>query len=151
MLRFFSAFRAFDLLPAGQHFGAVFSAGIAKDVRVAAFQLIADGGTDIVEIKAPFFLGHLRVKHHLEQQVTQFAAQIVKIFPGDSVQHFVGLFQGVGGDSGESLLFVPRTAGFRVAQALHNAEQAVNLIHNSVLIKKMPGGGCALPGLQKKV
>ncbi|MNF19457.1 hypothetical protein D3C76_1884800 [compost metagenome] len=49
-------------------------------MRVATFEFVADGGTDIIKIKAPLFLRHLRIKHHLEKEITQFTAQIVKIF-----------------------------------------------------------------------
>ena len=129
MLRFLRPFACFDLLPTGQHFAAVVGLGIGKNVRMAAHQFFTDGGTNIIEIKAPFFLGYLRIKHHLEQQVSQLAAQIVKIFTGNRVEHFVGFFKGVGGKRGEGLFVIPRTAGFRVAQTLHDAKQAVNLVH----------------------
>ncbi len=48
-------------------------------MRVATLQLVADGGADIVKVKASLFLRHLRIEHH-EQQIAQLTAQIVKIF-----------------------------------------------------------------------
>ena len=98
-------------------------------MRVATLQLVADGGANVVEIKAPFFLSHLGVEHHLEQQVAKFTAQVVKIFASDGIEYFVGFFQRVGGDGAERLLFIPRAAVFRVTQALHNTEQSVDLSH----------------------
>jgi uncharacterized protein YabN with tetrapyrrole methylase and pyrophosphatase domain len=38
-------------------------------MRMTTFQFVADGGADIVEIKTPFFLRHLRIEHHLETQI----------------------------------------------------------------------------------
>lgn len=97
-------------------------------MRMAALQLVADGSADIIKIEAAFFLRHLRVKHHLEQQVAQFAAQIVKILTRNRIQYFIGFFQRIRRDAGEGLLFIPRTAVFRVAQALHEGEKTVNLM-----------------------
>ena len=133
MLRFLRSFAGFDLFPAGQHFSAVVGLGIRKNVRVATLEFVTDGGTNIIEIKAPFFLGYLCVKHDLKQQIAQLTAQIVKILTGNRVKHFVGFFKGVRGERGESLFVIPRTAGFRVAQALHDAKQAVNLGHWNIL------------------
>ena len=133
MLGFFRSLRAFDLLPAGQDFRAIARRCLAEDMRVATLQLVADGGADIVKVKASLFLRHLRIEHHLEQQIAQFTAQIVKIFPLDSIEDLVGLLKGVRGDSGKGLLFIPWAAVFRVAQAAHDAEQAVNLSHVTIL------------------
>ena len=69
MLGLFRSLGAFDLLPAGQHFAAVPGGGIAENMRMAALQLVADRGADIVKIKAPLFLRHLSVEDDLEQQV----------------------------------------------------------------------------------
>ena len=102
---------------------------------MTTLKFVTDGRANIVKIETRFFLSHLRVKHHLEQQIAQLTAQIVKIFTRNSVQHFVGFFEGVGRDSGESLLFVPRAAVFRVTQAFHYAEQAVDLGHEEFLVK----------------
>ncbi|MNS52629.1 hypothetical protein D3C71_1295580 [compost metagenome] len=129
MLGLFSTFSTFNLLPANQHFFAVSRSGVAKNMRMATLQFVANGSANIIEIKAPLFLRHLRIKDHLEQQIAQFTAQIVKIFARDGVQYFVGLFEGVRCDGGEGLLFVPRTAVFRVTQTFHDAKQAVELSH----------------------
>ena len=93
MLGFFSTLGAFNLLPAGQYFRAVACGGIAKDMRVTALKLVADSGADIIKVKAPFFLRHLGVEHHLEQQVAEFTTQVVKILARNGVQHLVGLFK----------------------------------------------------------
>lgn len=101
MLGFFRSLRAFDLLPAGQDFRAIARRCLAEDMRVATLQLVADGGADIVKVKASLFLRHLRIEHHLEQQIAQLTAQIVKIFPLDSIEDLVGLLKGVRGDGGK--------------------------------------------------
>ena len=71
MLGFFRPLRAFDLLPASQDFRAIARRCLAEDMRVATLQLVADGGADIVKVKASLFLRHLRIEHHLEQQIAQ--------------------------------------------------------------------------------
>ena len=133
VLGFFRPLRAFDLLPARQDFAAVSCGSISENMGMATLQLIADGSADIVKVKAFLFLRHLRIEHHLEQQIAQLTAQVVKIFPLDSIEDLVGLLKGVRGDSGKGLLLIPRAAVFRVAQALHNAEQAVDLGHVRIL------------------
>lgn len=54
----------FDLLPAGRDFRAIARRCLAEDMRVATLQLVADGGADIVKVKASLFLRHLRIEHH---------------------------------------------------------------------------------------
>lgn len=96
---------------------------------MTALQFVADGSADIIKIEAAFFLRHLRVKHHLKQQVAQFAAQIVKILTRNRIQYFISFFKRIGRNAGKGLLFIPRAAAFRVSQALHDIQQTVNLIH----------------------
>ena len=102
-------------------------------MRVAAFKLIAYRSANIIKVEAPFFLSHLGVKRHLEQQIPQLSTQVVEVFSRNRVQHFISFFEGIRSNSGECLLFVPRTAVLRVAQALHNTEQSVDLIHWNIL------------------
>ncbi len=74
VLRFFRPLAGFDLLPARQHLAAVAGGSIGKNVRMAAFKLVADGRADVVKVKTPLLLRHLGVEHHLEQQIPQLTA-----------------------------------------------------------------------------
>ena len=71
----------------------------------------------------------MAASHILGVQVAQLTAQVVEILSRNRVQHFVGLFQRVRRNGGESLLFIPRAAVFRIAQTFHDAKQAVDLSH----------------------
>lgn len=128
MLRFLCAFFRFDLFPASQDFFAIICGKLAKNMGMAALQFVADGSADIVKIEAAFFLRHLRVKHHLKQQVAQFAAQIVKILTRNRIQYFISFFKRIGRNTGKGLFFIPWATGLRVAQALHDGEQASDLV-----------------------
>lgn len=100
--------------------------------------------SDIVEVKAPLFLRHLRVKHHLEQQIAQRVAQIVKVGAVDCVDHFIGFFEGIRRDSGKGLLVILGTALFRIAQGFHDAQQAIERSHNDIHVK-WAGDACVAP------
>ena len=123
MLCLLSTFFGFDLLPTGKHLGAVTCRNISKNMRVAAFKLIAYRSANIIKVEAPFFLSHLGVKHHLEQQIPQLSTQVVEVFSRNRVQHFISFFEGIRSNSGECLLFVPRTAVLRVPQDAQDLQQ----------------------------
>ena len=72
--------------------------GIAEDVGMAAFHLVADGFNDIVEIEMATLLGHARMEHDLEQQVAKLIAQLVHGIALDSIGNFVSFLDRVGGD-----------------------------------------------------
>lgn len=95
-------------------------------MRMAALQLVGDGVGDVVEGEQPLFLGHAGVEDGLEQQVAELGLQLVHIAALDGVGDLIGLLQRIGGDGGEGLLNVPRTAADRVAQPGHDADQAVD-------------------------
>ena len=73
------------------------------------------------------FLRQAGVVDDLEKEIAKFLAKIVGMVAGDRVGDFVGLLDGVGRDGREGLLDVPGTAGFRMAESRHNADQAFNV------------------------
>lgn len=105
-----------------------------KTWGVAAFQLVGDGRNHVDESEQALFLGHAGVEDDLEQQVAQFALQLVQVVALDGVGDLVGFFDRIGGDGGEGLLHVPGAAAVRVAQPLHNAEQAVYRSHRRTAV-----------------
>ncbi|MNE74476.1 hypothetical protein D3C80_1705590 [compost metagenome] len=94
-------------------------------MRVTADQLAGDAVDHSVEFETAFFARQLAVVNHLEQQVTEFALQVLEVAALDGVGDFVGFFEGVGDDGRVGLLEVPRAAILRVAQAGHEVEQVV--------------------------
>ena len=101
------------------------------------------------------------MEHHLQQQVAEFLAQVGKITTVDGVGDLVGFLDGVGQDAVEILLQVPRAAAFRIAQARHDGEQALDAVggarqvHGAGEIRgraglaPLPGvarAACGLPG-----
>ena len=86
-------FPVFDLLFGG--FVAVF---IAKDMGVTADQLVRDLACNVVKGKHPLFFCHLRMKHHLKQQVAQFAGKFVPCLPRDGVGDLMRFFNRIGRD-----------------------------------------------------
>ena len=64
---------------------------------------------DAREIEPLPLRAHLRVKHHLEQQVAEFAFERTRFAARDGFGHFVRLFDGVRRDAREVLLAIPGT------------------------------------------
>ena len=87
-----------------------------------ANQLLVQTGDDIGNGEVPRFRGHLRVKEDLEQEISEFLAQIRPVSAFDGVEHFVGLFEGVLADGVEALLAIPRTATLS-AQSSHDGDR----------------------------
>ena len=95
----------------------------AEHVRMPALQLVADRRGDGVEIELTALARHLRMKHHLEQQIPQLVLEVRHVAAIDRIGDLVSLFDRVGRDAGEILLDVPRTARRGIAQARHDREQ----------------------------
>lgn len=113
-----------DLLPhALGHAGA---AGllVAKNVRMAADHLGGDGLDNVREGEFAGFLRYLGMVDDLQQEVTEFVAQIVEIAARDGIRHLVGLLDRIGRNCGEVLLDVPRAPGLRRPQRRHDLDQA---------------------------
>jgi hypothetical protein len=63
---------------------------------VPAHHLVADRRHHVVEAEMTGLGCHLRMEHHLEQQVAQFVAQALHVAMVDGVGDLVGFFDGVG-------------------------------------------------------
>ena len=50
-----------------------------RTLRMPADHLVADGCDDVAEIEGTQLLRHARVEHDLQQQVTEFVAQILEV------------------------------------------------------------------------
>ena len=96
---------------------------VPEHVRMAADQLLGDGLDHVAEIEGALLLRHAGVKHHLQQEIAQFVAQIVEIVTDDGVGDLVGFLERVGRDGREILLQVPRTTGAGRAQRRHDLEE----------------------------
>jgi hypothetical protein len=86
-----------------------------------------DGLDHIAERKCILLFRHAGVKHHLQQQIAEFVAEIAEIAPGDGIGDFIGLLDGVGRDGRKILFEIPGTAGDRRSQLRHDFEQTGNI------------------------
>ncbi len=91
-------------------------------MRVAANQLVADGAGNALEVELPRLAGHLRMKHHLEQQISQFILEMLRVAALDGIRHLVGLLDGVRRNAGKGLLPIPGAA-VGGSQPRHDGEQ----------------------------
>lgn len=98
---------------------------------MAADQLVADRAGHVVEGEGFRLVGHLRVKHHLEQQIAQFVLEVIQIAPLDRVGDLIGFLDRVGRDRTEILLQIPGAAGSGRAQGRHDLDQARD-VHREV-------------------
>jgi hypothetical protein len=57
-----------------------------------AESFVAESVKNVVNGKAALFLGHFRVKQHLQKQVTQFARELLPVSIINSFKDFVGFF-----------------------------------------------------------
>ncbi len=64
------------------------------------------------------------MKHHLQQEIAEFVAQIVEIAARDRLGNFIGLLDGVGCDGREILFEVPRATAAGSSQRRHDLDQA---------------------------
>ena len=80
-------------------------------MRMAADELVADGGDDVGEGENPLLLRHARMEDHLKQQIAEFVPQFVEIAALDGVGHLIGLLDRIGRDGAEILFEIPGTAG----------------------------------------
>ena len=93
-------------------------------MRVAGDHLVGDGFDHIGKGEIPGLLGHPGVVDGLEQEVAKLPFQLWPGLAVDGIGDLEGFLQRVGGDAGEVLLDIPGAAGFRVAQAGHDGEEA---------------------------
>ncbi len=93
-------------------------------MRMPADHLARDGLDHVAERKGVLLFGHAGVKHHLQQQIAEFIAEIDQIVAHDRVRHLVGFFDGVGRNGRKRLFEIPRTAGAGRSQLRHDLDQA---------------------------
>ena len=82
---------------------------IAKDVRVAIDQLIAQSVGHRADIEQTLLVAHLRVECHVQQQVANLLLDIIHIAVGNCVHQLVSLLDRIATQRLEGLLAVPRT------------------------------------------
>jgi len=100
----------------------------AEDVRMARLKLVRHGFGHIVEGEQPAFFGNARLEHHLEQQVAKLVPDVADIAARHGVGNFVGFLDGVRHDRFEPLRTIPFASTDRIAEAGHDAEEAVELL-----------------------
>ncbi len=126
-LRFSRPFRRLDRLPVRCLLGGGFvPAFVAKNMRMPRHHLVGNRGHHGLKGEMPGLFAHGRVIDRLQEQIAQLPLQLREIAPLDRIGNFVSLFNGVGGDGVEILLDIPGAARFRIAQAAHDLQQALN-------------------------
>lgn len=104
-------------------------------MRVAADHLSRHRLDDVAEIEVAALLSHAGMEHDLQEQVAELLAEIVHVVALDRVGDLVGFLDRVGLDRLEGLDHVPGAAGFRLAQGLHDLDQALDVaarLHGSL-------------------
>ena len=77
--------------------------GVAEDVRVTAFHLVADPVEDVVEREMTGFLGHSRMEDDLELKIAKLIGERVHVVARDRVGDLIGFLDRVGRDGREGL------------------------------------------------
>ena len=83
---------------------------VPEDVRMAADQFIAYAIDDISHRELTRFLSELRLDEHLEKQVSQFLAKLLRVCGLESLERLVCLFQEIRSQRLVSLDLIPRAA-----------------------------------------
>src|SRR5690606_27102189 len=89
---------------------------------------------NVFEGKMTALLGHSRMKHDLEQEITQFAAQIVHVVSADGVGDLVGFLDRIRRDRFEGLRNIPIATALRIAKTFHDREETVELLRHLRMI-----------------
>ncbi len=110
-----------DALPVAEHGLGVFGVHFAEDVRVAADELVGQGGGHVVEGELAAVLPDVRLEEHLQEHVTQLLAVVLQIVAHHGREQLVALLLQAGLDAGERLLTVPRAAVGRTQRLEHPA------------------------------
>ena len=96
---------------------------VAKHMRMPRDHLVGHSAHDVLKVKMPRLLRHLRMEHGLKQQIAQFTFELLPGAPVDGVGNFIGFLDRVGGDRGEILLNIPRAPCLRITQTAHDFKQ----------------------------
>ena len=102
-------------------------------MRVAFNHLVADALCNIGKGKAAIFLGHARMKHHLQQQIPQLVTDVIHIPVRNGVGNLIGLFDRVGCDTLKGLLDIPRAPLLRVTKLAHDGNQPCQFIQRGLV------------------
>src|SRR5262249_53823610 len=119
----FRSLRPFDALPQALDRLRRETSRLAEHVRMAAYELFGEALDDVGKVEGPLLLRHAGMEDDLEQEVTQFIAQVIEVAPRNGVGDLVCLLDGVRGDGAKGRLEIPRTAGTGRAQRRHDFEQ----------------------------
>ena len=111
-----------DGLPISIHVGSGGSMDVCEDVGVAADELSVKRGSYIFDREVASFLSHLRIEQDLQQEITEFIAQVRPGAAIDCVEDLVGLFEGVALDRVKGLLTIPGAAAGS-AEAGHDGDR----------------------------
>jgi len=93
-----------------------------KYIRMTPHQLVANRRGHRIEVEVPRFAGHLRVKHYLEQEISELILEMRHVAALDGVGHLVRFFDGIRRDARERLDTIPRAA-VGAAQAFHDRQK----------------------------
>jgi hypothetical protein len=112
---------SFDGFPVANYLARSFGLHIAEYVRMPLGQLLCQPIQHLPDGEMFFFLRHLRVEQHLQQQVAQLIAELREIALVNRLQYFVGFLDGERLDGIESLFAVPGASPGR-AQPRHDGD-----------------------------
>ena len=96
-------------------------------MRMPPDHLARDRLDHVAEGERVLLFGHAGVKHHLQQEIAEFAAEIVEVAARDGLGDFIGFLDGVRRNRREILFEVPRAAGAGRAQRRHDLEQTFDI------------------------
>ncbi len=100
---------------------------VGENMRMPPDHLARDRLDHVAECERALFFRHPGVKHHLQQEVAEFVAEIVEVAARDRIGDLIGLLDGVGRDARKVLFEVPRAAGAGRSQRRHDVEQAFDV------------------------
>ena len=66
-----------DGFPVGQDLAGPLDPDVPEDMGMPPDELVHEPGDHVLDGERPGLARHLRVEHHLEQQVSQFLAEVV--------------------------------------------------------------------------
>ena len=102
---------------------------IAKDVRVAVDQLIAQSVSHRADIEQALLVAHLRVECHVQQQIANLLLHIVHIAVRDGIDQLVSLLDRIATQRLEGLLAIPRAL---LAQLVEHLQKATDRLQTSI-------------------
>ncbi len=111
-------FRGLDRVPLMEHGLGCGQVHLAKNVRMAADELVVDLARHILEIKVAGLGRHLRVHDDVQEQIAEFLAHVRKIAPVNRIEQFGDLLDQAVADALVRLFQIPRTTP-RAAQPRH--------------------------------